>query len=44
MKTSFEFKFKNYKDFEEFCIFLSESDTEFDVIDAPKSWYKRWNE
>lgn len=44
MKTKFEIKFKTYSDFEEFIFWLRETDIPFDIIDAPKSWYKRLNE
>lgn len=44
MKANFEIKFKNYKDFEEFVTWFCESDIKFDIINVPKSWYKRLNE
>jgi len=45
MKTNFEFRFKTYRDFEEFVTWLGESGSiPFDIINAPKSWYKRLNE
>ncbi len=44
MKTNFEIKFKTYKDFEEFVYWFGESDRNFDIINAPKSWIKRLNE
>ena len=45
MKVKIEIKFKTYRDFEEFVCWLGETaDFKYDIIDAPKSWYKRLNE
>jgi hypothetical protein len=45
MKVNLEISFKEYSNFEDFIFWLGETaNYKFDIINAPKSWYKRLNE